>query len=421
MSATLVPGQVALPASVPSTPATLAPVAPEERIHALDLLRGWAMFGVLWSNLNDWYSPTDPVNRLDRGLGWTQNWLIESRFYSLLCILFGIGFGIQLLRASERGVDVTTTYYRRSAALLVIGLVHGTLIWSGDILTMYALVSFALVLFRTATAKQVLVAAAVIWIVSRDIVTRAMWMGGMLFWTGFRNSEIDRRVLAHGSWTQIQSLRVATYNDWFAHWGLWLYFSILAMFLAGLWAVKSGYLTRVTTEPRVTRRLLLISVTAAAIGYAADNLFFRVWPFPRTPFTGFSDPRFWLPRWSVYNLFGWATLGGALAYASVLLLLWQVPRYQRFLRPLAQTGRMALTTYLTQSAISTMLFFSYGVRLYGTMSYTGLLVITLVLFGSQMAFSTWWLRRFRFGPVEWLWRTLSYGRRPRMRYTEQPA
>src|SRR4029077_14915087 len=101
-------------------------------IHALDLLRGWAMFGVLWSNLNDWYGTRDPITSVDRGLAFTQAWLIEGRFITLLCILFGIGFGIQLLRADERGVDVTGTYYRRSLALLAIGIVHGVLIWSGD-------------------------------------------------------------------------------------------------------------------------------------------------------------------------------------------------------------------------------------------------------------------------------------------------
>src|SRR3954470_16624947 len=99
----------------------LQSVAPQDRIHALDVLRGWALFGVLWSNLNDNYGATDPSTGLDRALSWTQTWLLEGRFYSLLILLFGIGFGIQLTRASARGVDLRDTYYRRSAALLAIG------------------------------------------------------------------------------------------------------------------------------------------------------------------------------------------------------------------------------------------------------------------------------------------------------------
>src|ERR1043166_4103401 len=87
----------------PSSHAQLEPVAPNERMPELDLLRGWAMFGVLLSNLNDWYGTADPATRLDSALSVTQNWFLEGRFYSLLCLLFGIGFGIQFMRAAERG------------------------------------------------------------------------------------------------------------------------------------------------------------------------------------------------------------------------------------------------------------------------------------------------------------------------------
>ena len=150
--------------------ANLAPVGPDERIHALDLLRGWALFGVLWSNLNDWYGTATPVTRLDYALSWTQQYLIETRFYSLLVILFGIGFGIQLTRANDLGIDVRNTYYRRSAALLAIGVVHGTLIWGGDILTIYALVSFALVMFRTATNRQLVIAASLLYVLGASVL-----------------------------------------------------------------------------------------------------------------------------------------------------------------------------------------------------------------------------------------------------------
>lgn len=111
-------------------------------------------------------------------------------------------------------------------------------------------------------------------------------------------------------------------------------------------------------------------------------------------------------------------IGEGLAYAALLLLAWQTRRGARLLRPLAATGRMALTTYLTQSVVSTLVFYGYGFRLLGSFGFTGNLVFTLVLFGCQMALSTWWLARFRFGPVEWLWRTLTYGSPPRMRVKE---
>src|SRR5215471_4075679 len=126
-------------------PRELAPVSSAERVLLLDVLRGLAMFGVLWSNLNDWYGTTDPVTGLQHALAWIQDGLIESRFYSLLAFLFGIGFAIQLTRAEERGLDVRAMFCRRMAALLGIGILHGMLIWRGDILTAYALVGLLLV------------------------------------------------------------------------------------------------------------------------------------------------------------------------------------------------------------------------------------------------------------------------------------
>src|SRR5206468_9344039 len=116
--------------------------------------RGWAMFGVMWSNLNDWYGTVEPVTRTARVLAFAQDWLLESRFYELLIILFGIGFAIQLTRARSRGMDLRNVYLRRSAALLGIGMIHALLIWHGDVLISYALASFALLLFRDASPRR---------------------------------------------------------------------------------------------------------------------------------------------------------------------------------------------------------------------------------------------------------------------------
>ena len=400
---------------MPTNETALAPVASQERIHALDLLRGWALFGVLWSNLNDSYGTRDPVTALDRGLSWTQNYLVESRFYSLLILLFGVGFGIQLLRATERGTDLRATYYRRSAALLAIGVVHGTLIWSGDILAMYALVSFALVMFRAVRTRRLLAAALFFWFLAPVIVREVRLFAGRPVMIFARSADF---VYPRGSWLTIEKVRLAEYLQWFGRWGLTLYCTILAAFLMGLWAVKSGYLKRVVEDPRTTRRLLLMALCAAAVGYASNAYSSELWPRyapaaqPQFPFVPYQLNEF---RGIVLSLFGWATMGSALVYAAILILLWQRPLGARVLRPLAATGQMALTTYLTQSVVCTQLFYGYGRGWYGRVGFTGMFEITLVLFAVQMAFATWWLARFRFGPVEWFWRTLSYGRAPQLR------
>jgi uncharacterized protein len=108
--------------------AELSPVAPRERVLLFDVLRGFCLLGVLWSNLNDWYVAIAPVTPLDHALSWTQSWLLESRFYSILGFLFGIGFAIQLTRAAQRGQEVRSLFYRRMSVLLVFGFLHGMLI-----------------------------------------------------------------------------------------------------------------------------------------------------------------------------------------------------------------------------------------------------------------------------------------------------
>jgi len=404
----------------------LRPVAPQERIRALDLLRGWAMFGVLWSNLNDGYASAGSVTTLDHALWWTQEWLLESRFYTLLILLFGIGFGIQLIRADSRATDLRNTYYRRSAALLAIGVVHGTLIWQGDILTIYALVAFALVMFRTASTRQILIAAAILWFVGPIVVRESMFLSGFRFPLWSFSRPVRTLIYGHGTWLQIERARVTEYMGWLGHFGLTSYVSILASFLVGLWSIKSGYLRRVIDEPRVTWRLLALSLVAAAVGYARWHWADTLWPLrlpPPNRVPAFPYPGFQLAmlRFFVLKFFDWGIEGTAIAYACILLLIWQRPRGERLLRPLAATGRMALTTYLTQSVVCTLLFYHYGLGWYGRVGVSGCFLLTLILFACQMVASTWWLRRFRFGPAEWVWRTLTYGHAPAMRMTSRYA
>src|SRR4029078_6873243 len=136
MSTTNVVAHVSVYAPPAATATALEPVAPSERIQALDLLRGWALVRRLWSNPKRLFGTAEEKTRFDRILSVSQEWLIESRFYTLLCFLFGIGFGIQLMRAAERGESVQRNTLPRSAALLGIGLIHGLLLSKGELATL---------------------------------------------------------------------------------------------------------------------------------------------------------------------------------------------------------------------------------------------------------------------------------------------
>jgi uncharacterized protein len=396
---------------------TLEPVAPGERIGGLDLLRGWAMFGVMWSNLSDWYYTTKPVTRLDHWLSFIQDWFMDGRFVSLLSILFGVGFAIQLDRATRRGADLRNTYLRRSAALLAIGAIHAFFIWHGDILMMYAIASFALLLFRDTTPRRQL-AWGIFFVTCGNYL-----MGHLRFAIGLRYAVPmpwyggSAATYATGTIGQIEHQRFLDVWHWWAYFGLTGYFGTVGAFLLGAWAFRSGLVERVIANRRTTLRFLGVCVAVTLFGYAVQVWGSTIWPRVRAQPESLLTLQAWNPRGIIFTALDQTDRAEGLVYAALLLLLFQTLRGKRWLAPLAAVGRMGLTTYLTQSIVCTTLFYSYGLGWFGKVGYTGMAAITVTLFAVQLAASTWWLRRFRFGPVEWMWRTLTYGHRPAMRNT----
>lgn len=396
--------------------AELAPVDPQDRILLLDVLRGFAMFGVLWSNLNDWYGRADPSSNLDYALAWTQDWLIESHFYSLLGFLFGAGFAIQLTRAEQRGIDVHAMFCRRMAVLLGIGVVHGMLIWRGDVLTEYALLGFILVLYRRLSARQLLAAAAATYIGVPYLVGVALAALGVKFGPP-PAPEPANWIYAHGAFPQIAVQGMRDYLFHYRRFSLFIFPPFLTLFVLGLWAVRVDLVKRLMTR----RRSLLWVLGATAAGALLGTYWLMHLPeraslvqSPPNLVNALSSERF-LHSLAIRLADALATWGSAAAYATVLALLVTVPACARRLEPLAAAGRMSLTTYLTQSFVSVALFYHYGFGWYDHVGYQGMFAVTAILFSLQMAASVWWLRRFRFGPVEWLWRSLAYGKRQPMR------
>lgn len=236
---------------------------------------------------------------------------------------------------------------------MAIGVVHGSLIWFGDILTIYALVACALVMFRTLSARRILASAILLWIFGEPLVRYLRYLAGFRYMNPGGPTD---SFLGTGTWMQIHPVRVASYMNWLASWGLTSYVTILGAFLLGLWAMKSGYLRRVTEDARSARRLLVVATVAAVVGYLGNAYADILWPPLRAPaglVQTFPYPYVQLAmlRRSVLHFYDLQVLGESLAYAAVILLLWQRRWGMALLRPLAATGRMALTTYLIQSAV----------------------------------------------------------------------
>ena len=359
---------------------TLQPVPPSQRIATLDILRGFAMFGVLWSNLNDWYGvwnlAPEPVSLIDRALLWCQTWLVEERFYSLLGFLFGIGFAIQLGRAGARAAEARKIFVRRMLVLLGFGLIHGFLIWRGDILTYYALIGLLLLVYERLSPKWLLVATAATFLLVPLALRSIFHALNIPFGGSTSTTPAQAQIYAHGTYMQVAAQRARDFVFKYSH-TLPGFSAFLTLFLLGLWFERTGWRARVLSDVRWLRRVLLVAVAVAVAGFYWDQQFL-VW-------------------------------GSSAAYASVVALWAKQPRWGRFLHPLGAVGRMALTTYLTQSIVCTTLFYGWGLGWYGSVGYSGAFALAVTLFAAQTVASVYWLRRHRFGPAEWLWRRLAYG------------
>ncbi len=391
----------------------IGPVPADERITVVDCLRGAALFGILVANMRGFNAPflayfqphlmwTWPPDRITQAL---VDWLVTGKFITIFAALFGVGFAIQMERASARNRG-TGFYARRMAVLLVIGLLHSFLLWWGDILTSYALCGFLLMLFWKRTQRTVLWWAHIMyWLLP------AMFVG---FYIASRfgvnvpgppettAEELQKTVqaYAHGTYAEIFATRAAEWTA--ANAFLVILTHILGIFLFGLYIWRQGYLRNpvehMTWWRKAQRIGLAIGLAGNGIAVVLEAMFH---PNPMKPS---------LMMAGLFTLQSLAMPALSLFYAATVVLLWQDPVWQKRLMPFSFVGRMALTNYLLQSVVCTTIFYSYGLGLYGSVGPFLDLWLAMLIYGLQIPFSRWWLSRHRYGPMEWVWRRLTYGR-----------
>jgi uncharacterized protein len=402
------------------------PITSSERILYIDILRGMALFGILAANMRGFNAPLDlygnirPLfhGRADLIAQGFIDIFIQGKFVTLFSFLFGLGFAVQMSRAVARGAKFMSFYPRRLAALALFGLIHGILIWWGDILLTYALAGAMLLFFRNRGQKTVLWWAGSIFTLPILVITGVFTAG--FFGLGpasrpgtpFDLSKVQPiiAIYSHGSVAQI--LR--------ENWVIWKQalpselFAIYALFLflLGLWVYRSGIVERLGEYKPLLKRVCAVCLP---LGIALNVLVVVAQAMPK--FAG--HPTAWAYISNMLDLPAAHVLSAG--YASGLAVLIQSATWRRWLTPFAAVGRMALTDYLTQSVLCTLFYYSYTTGLYGRVGPAMGLIPTVVLYGSQVVFSNWWLSKYRFGPVEWLWRGMTYGKFPAMRRVETPV
>jgi len=403
--------------------AQTAPVAPGERIQLLDVLRGFALFGVLVGNLV-WLATYENVTReqmdalptaaMDHATRYLVHFFIDWKFYTLFSFLFGLGFSVQMWRAAERGGDARRTYLRRLLVLLAFGLAHAFLLWYGDILNIYALLGFLLFFCRGMSTRKLLVLSALLILLPQTLLRVWPHISGSAQVSAAEQTaeeaeeralkEFRFRVYTYGAYPEVVREHVAFY---FSSWGFQLYFNsaIFGKFLLGLLAGRLRLFHDPEQHLHFFRRLLIWGL---AVGLLGNTVFVLHEWLTRNDILDDNSAPILATLW-IADL---GLVGLAAFYAAAIALLLRKPAWRARLSVLAPVGRMALTNYLTHSLIYAFLFYGYGIGL-GLLSKVGAMACVLlgiVIYALQIIFSRWWLTRWAFGPMEWLWRSVTYGK-----------
>ncbi len=401
----------------------VAPVQQTERVQIVDILRGFALFGILFVNMTIFSRPLQailfPVDSaapwFDRAAEWLIHFLGEGKFYALFSLLFGLGLTLQMERIEARGGKFVPLYLRRLLVLLGFGLVHAFLIWMGDILIMYALLGFLLILFRKAKPRTLLVwmiilialpllfnaGATALVEMGKSVPEGAQQIELVMAETiaSFK-TDLARayEVYAGGNFAEITAQRIYDYTSMGFSAFFVMGFNILAMFLLGVYFGKRGIFRDLEANRGLFRKLLAWGLI---LGLGGNALYASmILSMSRIE-----------PTWPLMLATLAQTIGAPLlmlAYVSAFCLLALSPVWGKRLQVLAPVGQMALTNYLTQSIVCTLIFYGYGLGLFGQMGMAAGIGLTIVIYLLQIPFSHWWMKRFKYGPAEWLWRSLTY-------------
>ncbi len=401
----------------------IAPVRQAERIQIVDILRGFALFGILFVNMTVFSRPFQSIlfpadsalPWYDRAAEWLIHFLGEGKFYSLFSLLFGLGLTLLMDRIEARGGRFVPLYLRRLLVLLGIGAAHAFLIWVGDILVMYALIGFLLILFRKARPRTLLIWTGIF--ISIPILFNVAATGLVELGRSFPESaaQIDlafaqaeagyaadleraNRVYADGSFSEITDQRVYDLGTIGLASFYAMGFNVLAMFLLGVWFGKRQIFQNLEANRPLFRKLLAWGLILGIPGNAIYATLIM------------ALPRFEL-SWSLQLATAAQAIGApllSLAYVSAFCLLAQSPAWGERFKTLAPVGQMALTNYLTQSIVCTLIFYGYGLGLFGKVGAAAGIGLTIAIYLLQIPISHWWMKRFQYGPAEWLWRSLTY-------------
>ncbi len=404
--------------------AETGPVQPTERIAILDILRGFALFGILVMNLPGFNTPWaiyrgggNPHPGWYNGVAeWVTATFFEGKFNAIFSFLFGVGLTIQLERAAAKKIPFVRVYLRRLFTLFLFGLAHVVFLWDGDVLHIYAVLGVGLVLIRRWPDKYLIPLVGLIFLLpvtksAFDLYIDKPATHSKQFWLDRGAEQV--RVYSSGTYTEIMNLRLSEVKEDYLFNNWWTFWCALAVtMLIGFMVGRRRIVQNLVGQESPIRHLFntsvilgLITGSMLATSHSLEDL------TDATTLVGTFHSALYQINRPILSM----------AYITGITLLSMQPRWSVRLAPLASVGRMPLTNYLMQSVICGFLFYSYGFALYGKVGPAGNFLVALAIYAVQVIYSNYWMAHFQYGPLEWLWRLLTYGKPPKMRSKKATA
>ena len=397
-------------------PTNVQPTQKQERIQSLDVLRGFAIMGILFMNIQSFSMPgaaylnPSAYGSLEGINGWAfifSDLIANTKFISIFSILFGAGIILMTSRLEAKGRPTAGIHYRRNFWLLLFGLAHAYLIWYGDILVSYALIAFWIYFLRKKSPRTLFIIAGILFLVplmidmasglSIPYWSEADYQSTLSMWNPSEDYISKELATYRGGWFGQMESRIDTAIglQTFIFLILFLWRSS-SMMLIGMAFYKLGILSAEKSTAFYRKMMLWglgLGLPITAYGIYAN--FKQEWSMEFSMFFGVQ-----------YNYIGSVLL--AFAYIAIVMLLCKSSAIGFLQKWIAPVGRMALTNYLMQSIICTFIFYGHGLGYYGSVPRIGQLGIMVGVWILQIIYSKYWLDRFKFGPFEWLWRSLTY-------------
>ncbi len=378
----------------------ISPIQQKQRTAIIDILRGWALLGVVLMNYADYsflgldwktYKPGLPTNIL---MGFA-NIIFAAKSWTMLSFLFGYGFAVLMKNIEQKGMNPVGFFSRRMFWLLMLGVINSALFF-GDILKDYALMGMVLLLFYRASAKTAFICFVVLMLAVPAIsgwVNTLPGQGGFDALVPIMPYLQSSNIFKVFYFELLGTVRFEFLNPGYA---ITVHFMMLACFMLGLAAQRAAFFTNIAENKKYVKRIfwgsLAFVILVGAFFFIASKMKISL---------KYYQPGFWV------------LMGSMIFIASAICWLYIAGKLKAFFRSMQVIGRMTLTNYLTQNVLALVLFSGVGFGFVGDkrLDYGYYLLFGFVIYVTQVYFSKWWLARYQFGPVEWIWRQLSYNKR----------